>query len=121
MSLVLESDLGVFNPYGLQFTGTNPEAISIMETIMSYAAKVNASRVVAGGEAEDSDYWINVGVPGATPYNDASKYFYYHHTDADMLSHVPQEHFEPSAAAIAIAVYGVSVLPDLLPRNSKAQ
>jgi carboxypeptidase Q len=116
MSLVFESDLGVFQPYGMEFSSKNPAAISIMTEIMSYAAPLNASKVVSGGLAEDTDPWVNAGVPGATPYNDGRKYFNYHHTDADMISHVPSEYFETSAATLAIGIYGVSILDDLLPR-----
>ena len=120
-SIVFESDLGVFQPFGLQLTSKNPDAVSIMTKIMSFAASLNASKVVPGGQGEDSDFWINSGVPGASPYNDASKYFNYHHTDADMVNHVPKEQYEKSAAAIAIAMYGVASLPDLLPRDNQSR
>ena len=120
MSFVLESDLGVFQPLGLQFTETNSAALGMMKEIMSYAKAVNASNVIAGGQAEDSDYWINAGVPGGTPYNDASSYFDFHHTNADMISDsVPKDQFEKSAVALAIAIYGVASLPDMLPRDAK--
>eukprot|EP00162_Nutomonas_longa_P010665 comp20074_c0_seq1/m.39452 comp20074_c0_seq1/g.39452 ORF comp20074_c0_seq1/g.39452 comp20074_c0_seq1/m.39452 type:complete len:457 (-) comp20074_c0_seq1:38-1408(-) len=115
MSIAMESDLGIFNPFGLQFTGS-PAATQIIQQIMSYAAPLNASAVIKGGEGEDSSPWMNAGVPVASPYNDASLYFNYHHTNADMMTHVPVESFEQSAAVWAIAAYGIAALDDLLPR-----
>jgi carboxypeptidase Q len=117
MSLVLESDLGVFQPFGLHFTQSNPAAVAIMTQIMSYAAPLNSSRVVGGGGDEDSGPWIQAGVPGASPYNDPSTYFDEHHTNADMMSHVPVQYYEQSAATIAIAVLGAAQLDGLIPRT----
>ncbi len=116
MSMVLESDLGVFTPYGLQFTA-GPAATQVMTQIMAYAAPLNASAVVGNGGGEDSGPWMDAGVPGGAPYNDASTYFNFHHTNADMMTHVPVDTFESSAAAWAIAIWGVASMDEMLPRN----
>ncbi len=118
MSLVFESDLGVFQPFGLQFGATSQDGLAIMTQIMSFAAPLNASRVVGGGGGEDSGPWIAAGVPGASPFNDARRYFDYHHTQADMISHVPEQYFETSAAVVAIAALGAAQLDGLIPRSS---
>jgi carboxypeptidase Q len=114
--LVFESDLGVFEPYGLQYTlSGNSASYAVMSEIMSYGPP-NATRVVAGGDGEDSGPWIQAGVPGASPFNKDKKYFYYHHTNADTISHVPSDQFEKSAAVVAIAALGAAQLDGLLPR-----
>ena len=51
-----------------------------------------------------------------SPYNDPTIYFQYHHSNADMMSHVPADTFDNAAASWAIAAYGVAALEDLLPR-----
>ncbi len=53
-----KSDLGVFEPYGLQFTlPQNSSAYNIMTQIMAFGPP-NATRVVGGGGGEDSGPWI---------------------------------------------------------------
>ena len=49
-------------------------------------------------------------------YNDPTIYFQFHHSGADMMSHVPQATFDSAAASWAIAAYGVATLDSLLPR-----
>ena len=62
MSVAFESDLGVFTPEGLEFTGSD-DAVAIMQQIMALAAPLNASRVVGGGGNADSGPWGSAGVP----------------------------------------------------------
>ncbi len=59
-----------------------------------------------------------MGVPMASPYNDPTVYFRYHHSNADMMSHVPADTFDNAAASWAVAAYGVAALDDLLPRET---
>lgn len=33
----------------------------------------------------DIEFWTDVGVPGASPWNDNEKYFWYHHSNADTM------------------------------------
>ena len=80
------------------------------------SAAVASTKVVNGGGGEDSGPWNTVGVPMGSPYNDPTIYFQYHHSNADMMSHVPADTFDNAAASWAIAAYGVAALEDLLPR-----
>ncbi|XP_075405575.1 carboxypeptidase Q isoform X2 [Tenrec ecaudatus] len=61
-SLVMESDLGTFLPYGLQFTGSD-KARAIMVEIMKLLQPINITQVFRDGEGTDISYWIQAGVP----------------------------------------------------------
>jgi hypothetical protein len=47
-------------------------------------------------------------VPLAAPLNADNTYFQFHHSNADMMSHVPMDTYETSAAVWAIVAYGAS-------------
>jgi carboxypeptidase Q len=117
MSVAFESDLGVFTPEGLEFTGSD-DAVAIMQQIMALAAPLNASRVVGGGGNADSGPWGSAGVPFGAPFTTNFDYFQFHHSYADMMTHVPLGPYDDAAAAWAIATYGIASLNDLLPRKS---
>jgi carboxypeptidase Q len=76
MSLVMESDMGVFHPRGLQLTA-NPAAMSIVTQIGQLLTSINATQVVTGGDGTDIAPWMGAGVPGASLLNDNEKYFWY--------------------------------------------
>ncbi|KAG7167434.1 Carboxypeptidase Q-like 1, partial [Homarus americanus] len=72
--LLLESDIGTFNPLGLAFNGTQ-EATCILEEVVS---------PMDGGP--DIEVWMKDGVPTGSLYNANEKYFWFHHSNGDTLS-----------------------------------
>ncbi len=116
MSVAFESDLGVFTPEGLEFTGSD-DAVATMQQIMALAAPLNASRVTGGGGNADSGPWGSAGVPYGAPFTTNFDYFQFHHSYADMMTHVPLGPYDDAAAAWAIATYGIASLDSLLPRK----
>jgi carboxypeptidase Q len=47
---------------------------------------------------------------------DGTRYFWYHHTDSDTIDKLDPREMALCVAAMAVMVYVVADLPDLLPR-----
>lgn len=115
MSLVMESDLGVFRPRGIQFAGSS-SATAIMSRISILLTSINASSLVGGGEGTDIDPWQEVGVPGASLDNAAENYFDFHHTAGDTMSVLDPDEMDACAAVWAVTAWAVADLDHVLPR-----
>ena len=57
-----------------------------------------------------------LGVPGMGLRVDGTRYFWYHHTDADTLDKLDPREFAECVAALAVMAYVVAALPERLPR-----
>jgi len=115
MSIVMESDMGVFHPRGLGFQGTD-KARQIIQTISEQLISINATQVVSGGGGTDIDPWEERGVPGASLLNDNENYFAYHHSNGDMMNVLNSTDVDLAAAVWAVYAYAIADLDDLLPR-----
>lgn len=113
--LVMESDIGTFAPLGLQFTGIG-KAQAIMKQVMMLLQPINATGLSEHGEGTDIDFWMQGGVPGASLHDDASKYFWFHHTDADTMSVQDPVQMNLCSAVWAVVSYVVADLEEMLPR-----
>ena len=80
MNIVMESDIGTFQPVGLGFTGST-EARAIITEIMQYMKPFNASRVLDHADGTDIAWWFPSGVPGGGLMDNYDKYFYFHHSN----------------------------------------
>ncbi|XP_007886084.2 carboxypeptidase Q isoform X2 [Callorhinchus milii] len=114
-NLVMESDSGTFTPFGLRFTGTN-QSRAIMKEIMKLLQPINATALYENGGGTDIDYWINAGVPGAALLVDTSKYFWFHHTDADTMTVQDPVQMKLCAAVWTVVSYVVADMDEILPR-----
>jgi carboxypeptidase Q len=56
------------------------------------------------------------GVPGMGLRVDGTKYFWYHHTDADTIDKLDPQEMGLSVAAMAVMAYVVADLPEALER-----
>lgn len=115
MSLVMESDLGVFHPQGIQFTGT-PAAMQVMQQVGTLLTRINATLVTTGGEGTDIAPWMAAGVPGASLANDNQDYFFYHHSNADTMTVIKPDDIDLSSITWAVTALGVANLDAMLPR-----
>jgi len=143
VSIAIESDSGVFLPYGLGFTGS-PQAMKILQSISYLLKPLGSGNVVtSGGGGVDITPMCNTGVPcgsfnvldfrGTQDTNnmclpavppmsngEASQlyggYFWYHHTEADTIDKLDPNQLQRASAAMAIWAYAIANLPDLLPR-----
>jgi len=113
--LAIESDGGVFSPKGFGFSGSN-SAREIVEEIHELMKPIGANTISEGGRAADVAPLNDEGVPVMSLKVDGSKYFWYHHTNADTFDKIDFNEFNRCIAAMAIMAYVVADLDEPLPR-----
>ena len=113
--LAIESDGGVFAPEGFGFTGSEA-AKKIAEEIHELMTVIKADKLSDGGRAPDTAVLNDAGVPVMSLQVDHTKYFWYHHTDADTFDKVDFHEFNKCIAAMTIMSYVVADLDKPLPR-----
>ena len=113
--LAIESDGGVFNPRGFGFTGSD-ESRDILTDISRLLLPIDANAIFKGGRAADIAPLNDEGVPVMSLKVDGSKYFWYHHANADTFDKVDIMEFNRCVAAMAIMGYVVADMDDRLPR-----
>jgi carboxypeptidase Q len=117
--LAIESDGGVFRPLGFRFQGS-AAGLAMMQQVARLLEPIGAGRMVAGPGDADVGPMIALGVPGLGLDVDATKYFWYHHSDADTLDKLDPQEFAKCVAAMAVAAYVVADMPGTLPRQVPA-
>lgn len=115
MQLVMESDMGTFTPYGIGFSGS-AAATAIMKNIVSQLAPINASTLISGGAETDNGPWCSAGAPCGTLANRNQDYFKYHHSHGDQMTVQDSTAMDLAAATIAVTVWNVANLDQMLPR-----
>ena len=115
--VAIESDEGVFKPRGVGFTGSD-SATAIVKRVGALLTRINANGVVPGGGGADVGPMMALGVPGMSPDVDGSKYFWYHHTDADTMDKLDPHEMALCVATIAVMAYVIADLPEALPRSA---
>ena len=113
--LAIESDGGVFAPEGFGFTGSD-SAREIIADIHQLMKPIQAHTLSKGGRAADVSPLNDEGVPVMSLKVDGSKYFWYHHTNADTFDKVDFYEFNRCVAAMAIMSFIVADLEEPLPR-----
>ena len=113
--LAMESDGGVFKPSGFGFTGSE-EALDIVQQIGSLLDRIEAGTINRGGGGADIGPIMREGVPGAGLQVDGSKYFWFHHSNADTIDKLDPAEMARCVAAMAVLAYVVAELPEALPR-----
>jgi len=112
----LESDLGVFAPAGLGFSGSMA-ARAMIGQVAQLLEPLSFPEIVAGGGGADIGPIAQAGrVPTMAYIGDASRYFVIHHTAADTVDRIMPEEVSKAAAAIAVIAYAVAEMPERLPR-----
>lgn len=112
----LESDLGVFAPAALGFSGSMA-ARAVMGQIELLLEPLALPPITAGGGGADIGPIAQAGrVPTMAYIGDASRYFVIHHTPADTIERILPEEVSKAAAAIAAVTYAVAEMPERLPR-----
>jgi carboxypeptidase Q len=118
-SLVMESDLGVFQAEGIQFSGSK-SATAIMQEVVRYLKPIGADQLFGDGEGTDISPWEDAGVPGVSLANRNEKYFWYHHSHGDMLTVLDPKEMSSAAATWAATAFMVADLTDKLPRDASS-
>lgn len=113
--LAMESDAGVFSPLGFGFTGSD-EAFARMQEVGTLLERIGARRITRGGGGADIGPLMRTGVPGMGLVVDGTRYFWYHHSDADTLDKLDPDEFARCVAALAVVAYVVADMEEALPR-----
>jgi carboxypeptidase Q len=113
--LGIESDGGVFSPLGFGFTGSDA-AFSIIQEIGAMLDPIGAGQITRGGGGADIGPMMRKGMPGMGLNVEPTRYFWYHHTDADALDKLDPQEVARCVAAMAVMAYVVADLPEPLPR-----
>ena len=111
----IESDGGVFKPLGFGFTGSD-SAFAIVRQIGSLLAGIGAGEIARGGGGADIGPIMALGVPGLGLNVDGTRYFWYHHTEADTVDKLDQREVALCVAVMAVMAYVLADMPDKLPR-----
>ena len=112
----LESDLGVFAPAVLGFSGSQP-ARAVMEQIGSLLRPLGLHEITTGGGGADIGPIAQAGrVPTMAYVGDAARFFVIHHSAADTVDRIQPEEVSKAVAAIAVVAYAVAEMPERLPK-----
>lgn len=115
--LAIESDAGVFSPQGFGVT-VSPEALAILRQVASLLEPIDADSLSIGGGGADIGPIMELGVPGMGLDVDEARYFWYHHSQADMLDKLDPSEMARCVATLAVMAYVVADLPERLPRGA---
>ena len=113
--LAMESDGGVFKPSGFGFTGSD-EAFDVITEIGTLLERTESGRITRGGGGADIGPLMRTGVPGMGLSVDGTRYFWYHHTDADTIDKLDADEVALVVATMAVMAYVVADMPERLPR-----
>lgn len=116
--LAIESDGGVFKPIGYGFSGSI-HAYQMISAIGYLLNPIEAGRITRGGGGADISPLMRDGVPGMGLITDGSKYFWYHHSEADTIDKLNADDYSKCIASMAVMAYVVADMPQKLPRYSK--
>jgi len=114
----IESDGGTFKFRGFGFTG-NDSAYTVLRQIGKLLKPLGADTVFVGGGGSDIGPIMGEGVPGMSHNVDGTRYFWYHHSEADNIDKIDPREFAENVAAMAVMAYVLADLPVALPRGGK--
>lgn len=113
----IESDMGTFEPIGVDFSG-NAMAKCIFNEIVKLLEPVNATETASPQDAgPDISMWTDRGFPGASLMNRNEQYFWYHHSEADSMLVENSGFLDKGAAAFAVTAYVVADLSIDIPKD----
>jgi carboxypeptidase Q len=113
--LAIESDAGVFRPLGFGVAASSAAFVTV-KAIGTLLRPIGADSILPGGGEADIGPLVERGVPGAGLDVDGTRYFWYHHTDGDMLDKLDPADVGRCVAAMAVLAYVTAELPEPLPR-----
>ena len=113
--LAIESDNGVFNPKGFILAASDSTA-AVIQQVAGLLQPINATGVqrVPESPAADVTPLAEQGVPTMEIDVDGSRYFWYHHSEGDMLDKLDPAEMARCVAAMAVMAYVVADLPEPL-------
>lgn len=114
--MALESDIGVFEPMRLGFSG-NERSRQMMADVVELLQPIGFPPLGPGGGGADIGPIAQAGqVPTLALAGDQTKYFQIHHTPADMVERIDPTEMAKAAAAIAAVTWVAADMETPLPR-----
>jgi carboxypeptidase Q len=114
----IESDGGTFKFRGFGFSG-NDSAYAVLRQIGKLLKPLGADTILVGGGGSDIGPIMGEGVPGMSHNVDGTRYFWYHHSEADNIDKIDPRELAENVAAMAVMAYVLADLPVALPRGGK--
>ena len=113
--LAIESDNGMFNPKGFVLAASDSTA-AVVQQVAGLLQSINVTGLqrVPESPAADITPLAQQGVPTMELDVDGNRYFWYHHTDGDMLDKLDPAEMARCVAATAVMAYVVADLPEPL-------
>ena len=90
-----------------------------MKQIASLLDGIGSGAIYQGGGGADIGPIIALGVPGLGLNVDGTRYFWYHHTDADTVDKLDQRDVALCVATMAVMAYVLADMPERLPRTAR--
>lgn len=117
--LAIESDGGTFSPLGFGVMGSDA-TFAVALSVAPLLARIGAGRIEReqGSPGADISPLVALGVPGMGLNVDPTRYFWYHHSEADTFDILDAGEFARCVAAMAVMAYVVAEMPDPLPRSA---
>ena len=112
----MESDNGVFRPYGIEAVGTD-SALAMLRRIAPLLTRIGADSVTRGAGEADIGPLLEAGVPGAGLHVDETRYFWYHHTAGDTPDKLDPRDVARCVAVFAVYAYVLAEMEGTLPRS----
>ena len=113
--MAMESDGGVFKPIGFGFTGSD-SAFAIVQQVGKLRERIGAGTITRGGGGADIGPLTQLGVPSMGLNVDGTRYFWFHHTDADTPDKLDPAEVQRCVAAMAVMAYIAADIEQGLPR-----
>jgi carboxypeptidase Q len=117
--LAMESDNGVFAPHGFRFSGSDA-AFAQAQQIAQLLQPIGAGKVTRERDSPEADIapLVERGIPGMGLDVDRTRYFWFHHSEGDMLDKLDPAELARCVAALAVMAYVAADAPDGFARAS---
>ena len=113
----LESDEGVFRPWGIAMVG-NDSALAMLKRIAPLLKRIGADSVSRGDGEADIGPLLRAGVPGAGLLVDGTRYFWFHHTQADTPDKLDARDVAKCVATMAVYAWVLAEMPERVPHTA---
>jgi len=113
--LAIECDDGVFKPTAFAFSGSAAATNQVNE-VAKLLQKITPMQITSGAGGADISQLESDGVPLMDLIVDSTKYFWYHHTDADTIKVINPDELNQCVAAMAVMSYSIADAPEKLAR-----
>lgn len=114
--LAIESDGGATTPLGLAVSAV-PDTVDSLQGIANLLKPIGANGIQTPGGGADIGPLQAQGVPVAGLWTDMSKYFWFHHTNADTFDKMDETQMRQCVATMAVMSYCVADADDDLVRT----